>query len=96
MAKPELTEDLREIALSALRGALNPTAHTDACFELRAFGVRKCSNVCKRIREAIHTLSGEAPPNPDWPNGFQESALILSLGHSENPIAEASTNGNPR
>lgn len=93
MAKPELSEELRETALSALRGTLNPSAHTDACFELRIIGVKKCTNVCRRIREAIQKLSGDAPPNPDYPEGSPEAALVLNLGHSSNPIAEASTNG---
>lgn len=88
MPKPELTEDLREKALSALRRILNPTAHTDSCFELRAMGVKNCTKACARIRETIEALSGEPVPNPNWPEGDDAPPheLILRLGHSDCPL----------
>lgn len=84
MPSPELTEALREQALTALRGILNPLAHTDACFELRAAGVKTCTKACKRIRLAIEALSGDAPPNPHWPNDTDGQEIRLDLGHVEN------------
>jgi hypothetical protein len=39
--------------LAALLGFINPTGHTDACAELRSFGVSRCTKVCERAREAI-------------------------------------------
>lgn len=81
---PPLTEALRAQALSALRGILNPFAHTDSCFELRGIGVRNCTKACARIRQAVEALSGVAPPNPNWPFGTAGQELTLELGHAEN------------
>lgn len=63
----ELTGARRRLALAALRGVLNPSAHTDACMEMRAHGVRKCTKVCARVREAIEKLTGDVVPGGDWP-----------------------------
>lgn len=64
----ELTGARRRLALAALKGILNPTGHSDACMEMRAHGVRKCTKVCGRVREAIERLTGVAVPGGDWPS----------------------------
>lgn len=59
--------DVKEIALAALRAALNPTLHTDNCMQIRAEGVRRCTHVCARIRAAVERLTGEPLAGADWP-----------------------------
>lgn len=64
----ELSGWRRRLALAALRGVLDPSAHTTNCAELRAHGVRKCTKVCGRVREAIGKLTGDVVPGADWPS----------------------------
>ncbi|MFL6284506.1 MAG: hypothetical protein ACJ74Q_15280 [Pyrinomonadaceae bacterium] len=75
----ELTGARRRLALAALRGVLDPSAHTTNCTELRAYGVRKCTKVCGRVREAIGKLTGDAVPGGDWPGPRAEQLSVPDL-----------------
>lgn len=59
--------ELRELALSALRTAVNHTGHTPNCMEMRAMGVKTCTKACSKFRAAIERLTGEPVPGADWP-----------------------------
>lgn len=45
--------------LAAALGMLNPTGHTDACTEHRAFGETQCSKKCAALRAAVAKARGE-------------------------------------
>lgn len=66
----------RRLVLAALRGVLTPSAHTEACMEMRAHGVRRCTKVCGRVREAIEKLTGDAVPGADWPGPMAEQLNV--------------------
>lgn len=72
----ELSGARRRLALAALRGVLNPTGHTDNCAEMRAYGVRKCTKVCGRVREAVEKLTGDVVPGGDWPRPAAEQLEV--------------------
>jgi hypothetical protein len=72
----ELSGARRRLALAALRGVLNPTGHTDNCAEMRAYGVRKCTKLCGRVREAVEKLTGDIVPGGDWPRPAAEQLNV--------------------
>ncbi len=72
----ELSGWRRRLALAALRGVLDPSGHTTNCAEIRAYGVRKCTKVCGRVREAIGKLTGDVVPGGDWPRPAAEQLEV--------------------
>ena len=42
----------------ALKGFINPTGHTDACMEIRRFGVPNCTKQCEAARKALEKATG--------------------------------------
>lgn len=46
--------------LKALKRFINPTGHTDACWELKKYGARDCTKACLQAKDAIEKATGTA------------------------------------
>lgn len=42
----------------ALKGFINASGHTDACMEIRRFGVPTCTKQCEAARKALEKATG--------------------------------------